>query len=215
MTMDAHRTKHGAARVRSLTDAAADMFLDQGYEAVSLDALIARVGGSRRNIYSHFGGKEGLFIEVVTRLCADLARPLEGLEISSEGVKDTLTIFGSRLLEIVLQSRTLALHRLMIAEGQRFPELAQAIWQAGHDNAARILIPWIEHKQSNKQLRADLPAKDLAGQFVSLVVTEPQLRFLVGFIPDPSRSTENAQIVERAVALFLSGALIQKGGINA
>jgi AcrR family transcriptional regulator len=213
--MDAHRTKHGAARVRSLTDAAADMFLDQGYEAMSLDALIARVGGSRRNIYSHFGGKEGLFIEVVTRLCADLARPLEGLEISSEGVKDALTIFGSHLLEIVLQSRTLALHRLMIAEGQRFPALAQAIWQSGHDNAARILIPWIEHKQSSNQLRADLPAKDLAGQFVNLVVTEPQLRNLVGFIPDPCQSTENTQIVERAVVLFLAGALIQKGDINA
>ncbi|MUZ65058.1 TetR/AcrR family transcriptional regulator [Agrobacterium vitis] len=75
--MDVHRTTKGAERLRSLKDAAANMFLEQGYEAVSMDTLIAQVGGSRRNIYNHFGGKEGLFIETVTRLCAELALPLE------------------------------------------------------------------------------------------------------------------------------------------
>jgi len=50
------------------------MFLDRGYEAMSLDTLIARAGGSRRNIYDRFGGKEGLFIEVVNQLCANFLR---------------------------------------------------------------------------------------------------------------------------------------------
>ncbi|XAH22130.1 TetR/AcrR family transcriptional regulator [Xylophilus sp. GW821-FHT01B05] len=212
---ETHRTARGAARVRSLTDTAADMFLEQGYEAVSIDTLIARVGGSRRNIYSHFGGKEGLFIEVVTQLCTDLARPLEALEIQGEDLPSALTLFGRRLLQIVLQPRTLALHRMMVAEGQRFPALAQAILHAGQDHAMRIVARWVEQQQSGGQLRADLPATDLAAQFVSLVVAGPQLRALVGLAPKRQRPAQLTSTVDQAVSLFLGGALPTKAGKHA
>ena len=215
MTMKTHRTSRGAARLRILADTAADMFLDQGYEAVSMHTLITRVGGSRRNIYDHFGGKEGLFIEVVSQLCIDLARPLEELEITGQEVKPALTMFGCNILKIVAEPRTLALHRLMIAEGQRFPALAQAIWQSGQENATRILAGWIEHRQSSGELRTDLPAANLAAQFVTLTIAVPQLRSLVGLVPEPLQPAEIAQIVDQAVALFLSGALVKKGGSNA
>jgi AcrR family transcriptional regulator len=208
--MERHRTSRGAARLRSLTETAADMFLDKGYEAVSLDTLIARVGGSRRNIYNRFGGKEGLFIEVVTRLCSELARPLEELEISAEEVKPALTLFGNRILDIVLRPRTLALHRLMVAEGQRFPELAQVILRSGQENATNILARWVEYKQSAGRLRADLPAGDMAAQFVTLIVAVPQLHGLVGLVSKPLRPRQTKQIVDRAVTLFLDGASPKK-----
>jgi AcrR family transcriptional regulator len=50
--------------MEKLFKAAAEMFLDQGYEAFSIDSLIEKVGGSKRNVYSHFRGKEGLFIKI-------------------------------------------------------------------------------------------------------------------------------------------------------
>ncbi len=212
--MQVHRTSRGAARLRDLTDTAAEMFLDQGYEAVSLDTLIARVGGSRRNIYGHFGGKEGLFIQVITELCTDLARPLEELEIGGKDTATSLVLFGRRLLEIVLQPRPLALHRLMIAEGQRFPTLARAIWGAGHDRATRILVPWIEDQQSGRHLRTDLPSTELAAQFVNLVVTGSQLRGLVGLLSQPLESAYINRLVDQAVALFLDGALVKHGQAN-
>ena len=118
--------------MRSLTETASAMFLEQGYEAVSLDTLIARVGGSRRNIYSNFGGKEGLFVEVVKHLCAELAEPLWKLNIPEHNMHEALSLFAKHLLDVVLQPRALALHRLMIAEGHRFPQVAQAIHAAGH-----------------------------------------------------------------------------------
>jgi AcrR family transcriptional regulator len=213
--METHRTVRGAARVRSLTDTAAQMFLDHGYEAMSLDTLIARVGGSRRNIYGRFGGKEGMFIEVVTRFCTDLARPLEELEISGEEVGSALALFGCRLLDIVLQQRTVALHRLMIAESQRFPELAQAMFRAGHDNATRILAEWIEHKQSVAQLRGDVSSTELAAHFVNLLITGPQLRALVGLVPGPLDGAEIASLTDIAVETFLSGALPRESKIDA
>ncbi len=204
-----HRTAKGAARLGALTDTAMDMFLNEGYEAVSLDTLIAQVGGSRRNIYEHFGGKEGLFIEVVKRLCAELQRPLLALEIDRKTARLALREFGLKVLEIALRPRVLALHRLMIGEGRRFPAVAQAIWHSGHDAATHTLARWIERRQGT-ELRRDIPAAELAAQFINLVLTSPQLRALVGMLRRPLKPAELSRIVDEAVDMFLEGAMFRK-----
>lgn len=209
-----HRTEQGAARVRALTATAADLFLDQGYEAVSLDDLINRVGGSRRNIYQHFGGKEGLFIAAITCLCDEISEPLVEMEIDDKNIKAALGAFGRQVLEIVLQPRVLSLHRLMIAEGHRFPELAQAIWCAGHDNAIRILAAWIE-RTAPGEIRPDISPEVLANQFVSMVVNGPQLRALVGLETCPPAPETIARLVDEVVGTFLSGASFKGESTNA
>lgn len=207
-----HRTAKGKQRLVDLTDVAAELFLERGFESVAVDELIARVGGSRRNVYSHFGSKEGLFIEVVTRLCEELALPLKQLNIAEHQSWDALTSFGRELLQTVLQPRTLALHRLMIAEGRRFPELAQAVLKAGHLNAASILAVWIESKRGKVRngLGSHLPALTLAQQFIDLVVTEAQLRALVGLDPHSLPVDQIDLIVSNAVDTFLHGAASRK-----
>lgn len=200
-----HRTEKGAARVHALAGTAADLFLERGYESVSLDTLIAEVGGSRRNIYRHFGGKEGLFVEAISRLCSEISDPLLHLEIDDKDTPSALTEFGRQVLEIVLQPRVLSLHRLMVAEGQRFPDLAQAIWRSGHDSAIRVLADWIRTRPQG-EFRAGADADALAAQFVGMVVTGPQLRALVGLDDQPSDKAAIATHVEQAVDVFLSGA---------
>lgn len=199
-------TARGAARLRSLTDAATTLFLSQGYEAVSLDELINRVGGSRRTIYDRFGGKRGLFIEVMTKLCEELDQSLVELDLSGQGVREALHAFAEETLKIVLNSRTLALHRLMIAEGQRFPDVAQAIYQAGHEKSTHRLATWISAWQSAGQLRGGLAAEDLAAQFVDMLVTGPQLRALLGFSAGPASDAELSRLACNAVGTFLDGA---------
>lgn len=200
-----NQTSKGALRLRSLTDAASVMFLKLGYEAVSVDALIRQVGGSRRNVYQTFDGKEGLFIEVVMRLCYEIAEPLRQLDIQEIATRAALTKFGRSLLVRVMQPRTLDLHRLMIAEGHRFPKLSQAIRHAGHDTAVRILADWISQRPVG-EFGSTLSAQNLAIQFVNMLVTGPQMRALAG---EETRlgTAMIATMVEETVDLFLDGAL--------
>ncbi|MBT2118932.1 TetR/AcrR family transcriptional regulator [Dyella sp. LX-66] len=181
------------------------MFLEQGYESVSLDELINRVGGSRRNIYAHFGGKQGLFIEVVRKLCAELSEPIEQLNLSGGDMFAALQLFGHRTLQIVLEPRALALHRLMIAEGHRFPELSQVIWSAGHDKAIQILAASMERRRD--ELRPDIEPLVLAATFVEGLVTGLQLQALIGGRRQPSAEAEIDRQVTSTVATFLTGAL--------
>lgn len=102
-------------------------------------------------------------------------------------------------------SRALALHRLMVAEGQRFPELSRSIWHARHDKATRLLARWFEDRQRAGQFRTDTHAEILAAQYISLAVTTPQLRCLVG-LGVPLKPAEISKIVDDAVTVFLGGA---------
>ena len=44
------------------------MLLELGYAGASIDAVIERVGGSKRAIYSYFGGKKELFEAIVMQV---------------------------------------------------------------------------------------------------------------------------------------------------
>jgi AcrR family transcriptional regulator len=200
-----HRTARGEARLRALIETAADLFLEKGFEALSLDDLIARVGGSRRNIYARFGNKEGLFVATVTSLCEELGAPLKLLLLPRTGdPAEALHLFGRELLRIVLLPRTLAIHRLMIAEAPRHPRLARAIWQAGHAQAANMLTDWIIHQQESGLLRKDRAATIVAQTFVDLVVADAQLKALVG-VGLPPDAAECERIVTAATDVFLQG----------
>ncbi|MNT07342.1 putative DNA-binding transcriptional regulator [compost metagenome] len=206
-TMLKRRTAKGALRTETLAKTACDLFLERGFDSVTVDDLIARAGGSRRNIYSHFGGKEGLFIEAITKLCEEIAMPLENLNISEETPRDALIKIGGELLNGVLQKKTIEVHRLMVTEGKRFPRLAQAVHKAGHAKAAQILIPWIEKYQKApiNAFRSDISSDVLARQFVALVVMDLQLRFLVGLENESFESKQIDEVVKNAVDIFIRG----------
>jgi len=185
------------------------MFLSHGYEATSLDTLIARAGGSRRNIYDRFGGKEGLFKEVVSQLCANFLRPLEELDVQGQDPKTALSLFGRRVFEGAFDPRGNALLRLLIAEGHRIPALAQM--RAESKNLIDVVSDLIGKLQSGGGLRTDVPAADLAEQFVNLVMSGPKLHFLLGMTTVPTPESA-ARFVDRAVETFLNGAGVKERG---
>lgn len=54
-------TKRGHERCVALLVSATELFLERGYDAVSLDDIVQHAGGSKASIYKYFGNKEGLF----------------------------------------------------------------------------------------------------------------------------------------------------------
>ena len=60
LAKDLPQTKRGHERVALLVSAT-ELFLEHGYDAVSLDDIVQHAGGSKASIYKYFGNKEGLF----------------------------------------------------------------------------------------------------------------------------------------------------------
>jgi len=203
-----HRTAKGAERIENLIAAASELFLEHGFDMVSVDDIIARVGGSRRNVYSHFGGKEGLFRAAMFHVANEMSRPLDEIKIEGLHAREVLPLFGRQLVQTALSARTLAVHRLLTNEGRRFPEIAQSMLGSSYLKILNRLADWIGSQQSNadSELANYLPANVLAEQFMSLTSSHVKLRAIVGLVQLPLSDAELESIVHHAVYTFLHGA---------
>lgn len=196
------QTKRGEQRCQQLKLAAGELFLAHGYDGVSLDDIIAQAGGSKTNIYSRFGGKDGLFIAAVEELCDSFLVPLVSLELHGLSLEDGLRVFGRTLLTILLQDRHIALQRLVIAETQRLPELGAAWSYHGPDTACRLLSDFIERRAESGRPRALAP-NDAAQLFHDMVVGHALFQAL--YEPGPIDDASITRTVDNAVAIFLHG----------
>ncbi len=108
-------TRRGEAKRAAILETAAEMFLARGYDGVSVDEIVKACGGSKTNVYSYFGGKDGLFVAVVEALCDRFLEKVEKLEPSRSNTAQGLRVLARSFLESLLQDSHLAFLRLIIA----------------------------------------------------------------------------------------------------
>ncbi len=194
-------TGRGVARRAQILATAGRMFLDRGYDPVSVDEIIRAVGGSKTNLYRHFGDKEGLFVHVVEDLCDGFLNALETTDVEGLDVAGGLRVLARRLLGILLEDRHIGFQRLVIAESARFPDMARAWFASGPERAREIIAAWLERHRAAGQLQVPDPLR-FAARFHDMAVTNLLYLALLGARPSEE---EIAKTVDEAVAIFLHG----------
>src|SRR5258706_1490743 len=119
------------ARREAILDVARDVFLEEGLAASSMSTIAARLGGSKGTLYNYFKSKEELFEAYVARHCAWQSDAMFSLLADYDDVREALTAFGRRFLEIILSDFSLSNYRLIVAEAQRPPEIGRIFYQSG------------------------------------------------------------------------------------
>jgi AcrR family transcriptional regulator len=117
---------HPAARRQAILDAALAVFAERGYAAARLEDVAVRVGVAKGTLYLHFEDKEALF-EALIRSAVSPIMQRVGAAASAPGTSaaDVLDTFFALFQKEVLGTRRKLLLRLLIAEGPRFPALAE------------------------------------------------------------------------------------------
>lgn len=192
------RKKH-----RAILEAATGAFLEAGYGAATMDDIAARARVSKQTIYHHFGSKEALFAAIVEARCEGFLAPIVQGAQESGDLADTLRSLGRDFLERVLSPSSLALHRLLVAESPRFPELGRLSYESGPDRLVSGLAGLLRAQGERNNL--SIPDPDLAAeQFLGTLLGFLQLRAILieGDVPDSARIE---RYVDYAVSVFLNG----------
>jgi AcrR family transcriptional regulator len=190
-----------AGKAESILAAAKRMFLEGGFGAVSMDAIAREAGVSKATVYAHFAGKEELFGAVIGRECEHYLAGFSAGELDPGDARASLTSLGRRFLDLLLSPDAIALHRLILGEVSRFPELGRVFWQAGPErNLTQIEIFLRAAAAAGSLEIAD--ARHAAEQFVGLVRGEIQLRHLLRLETAASEDVIR-EIVSSAVTTFL------------
>src|ERR687894_330345 len=95
-TLDAEEIR--VPKPRAILDAAAELFLAQGFASVSMDAVARRAGVSKATLYAHFPGKDALFAAVVAERCDRMAVDASALAGHADGPEAALRRLGKAVL---------------------------------------------------------------------------------------------------------------------
>lgn len=190
-------------RYERLLKAATGEFLEKGYAATNLDDIISRAGGSRRSIYTHFGGKEGLFQALVTQVATQILAPVRQEPDKNKNLKESLLCFANRLVAALLSPPALDLSRLALIDGVRFPELAKAYFEAGPGSAASSLAVLFDLAMERGEI-VHLDSRLAARLFVGMLRDNLYLQVLLR-LREPPEQEEREELVSNAVEIFLNG----------
>lgn len=174
--MDSKRGRPTAAerdrRRDAILDAAIDRFTRLGFGGTTIEAIAADAGATKRTIYTWFGDLAGVLTAAVERQHGYL---LADDDIGADGVP--IEDAATRLVLALHSDVSVSLHRLVIAESPRFPEVAAAFYDAGPARSIRFLT---RHVGAT------------AEQLYTLLLGEPHRRRLLGLTPAPTPEAARA-----------------------
>ena len=205
--------EQAAERDRRLLTVAGQMFEARGFEGTTIDALAEAAGVGKPTVYARFQDKNALFLAIfqqrlqtlLGRLAEDMHRAAQAAiddtsptDDASGILRATLRSAGTGLLRRALTPDSIAFHRLIVGEAERFPELAHLAHETGWSQGVSLLADLLRTHRS--ELADPDQAADL---FLSLVLGRLQRALMLGL---PALSTiEIEQRVDRAVEIFLHG----------
>ena len=119
------REARSAAKREAILAAALDEFSQRGFEAARLDDVAKRAGVAKGTIYLYFRDKETLLQELIRSMLTPVVGTIEAM-----GQADIpIALLADRIVDIfvreIYETRRKDVIRLMIAEGRRFPHIAE------------------------------------------------------------------------------------------
>ncbi|HVX98445.1 MAG TPA: TetR/AcrR family transcriptional regulator [Pseudorhodoplanes sp.] len=119
------RAARSAARREAILAAALEEFAVGGFAATRLDDIARRAGVAKGTIYLYFRDKEALFQELLRSMFSPLVDALSAMPAEDLPAREVAERMIAIFIREVLGTRRKDVIRLVIAEGKRFPKLAE------------------------------------------------------------------------------------------
>jgi len=120
----ANRAEKSAERRAAIVEAAMDEFIARGFAATRLDDVAKRAGVAKGTLYLHFKDKESMFEELIRTALVPMIGRLAAPPPITGPVRDAVERFAEVFIREIASTRRGDIIRLIVAEGPRFPAIA-------------------------------------------------------------------------------------------
>ena len=188
-------------KARQILDGAKAAFLEMGYEGASTDEIARRAGVSKGTLYNYFPDKRTLFAAFVEGQCREQAPLIFNVDPSLQNIEEALRAIAYNYVALMISPFMQGIFRVVVAEAERFPELARAFYDSGPDVGLRRLSQLLAAAVARGELEID--DIDLAAnQFLQLGRSDLFFKRLFCIKKNFSKS-EIERIADGAVDMFL------------
>ena len=168
------RRRRKAERAGEIVAAGLAHFAEHGYAHTRLEDVAARAGIAKSTLYLYFENKEALFRATVAAHVTSTFEDMDAHVAAWEGGTEALLAAVLRkAYEGLVQPDNLALLRIIVAEGERFPELRRAFYES-EMTAGKAIIEAVLARGVARGEFADGPALEFPRLVVAPVVHPPR-----------------------------------------
>jgi AcrR family transcriptional regulator len=119
-----NRAERAAERREAIVQAALQEFIARGFAATRLDDIAKRAGVAKGTIYLHFKDKESMFEELIRTAIVPLVGRITAPPLAGASIRDTIERVALTFIAEIVSTPRADIVRLIIAEGPRFPAIA-------------------------------------------------------------------------------------------
>ncbi len=181
--------------------AAAELFLEQGYEPVSMDAIAFKADVSKRTVYSYFASKTELFVAILNAHCDSMGGIALPEHVAGHDPKKVLSESGRVFVRMITSARAVAMQRVIFREAERLPEVGRIFFQNGPQRHITKLADYLRQATAERKLKVDDPV-GAALLFMSIVKAPFHLHQLCGLSDTPPAAALD-RAVKESVDVFL------------
>ncbi len=189
-----------ATRRAAIIKAAAEAFLELGFEKTSMSLIAERLGGSKATLYSYFKSKEELLFAVLNNEIDTNAAAILGTALNEPDTRKALTIVGTGYLMQRLSERPTRYFR-MISGQAGSSDIGEHFWNGILKPAWMLMCTKMQEYMDQGRLREADPWY-AAMHFKGLLEGDLVERRLLGHIRGADAELINANVT-KAVDVFL------------
>jgi AcrR family transcriptional regulator len=179
---------------------AQQVFIEEGYAAASMSTIAARVGGSKGTLYNYFRSKAELFVAVIQNQCEIHQNQI--FDFAEPDIRKFLTELARRFVRMLLSDEVITIHRIVVAEATRFPEIGEALYEAGPKRGKLRLIAYLKQAIADGRLKPCDPER-AAEQAMEMALGGMYRRRLWNVGPAPTQD-EMESAITSAVDVFMA-----------
>lgn len=163
---------------QEILNIANDLFLESGFDGISMSDIATKVGGSKATLYGYFSSKEEIFVAVMMANARKLAEKAFSALDEKVPLDKKLVRFGYEYLAFILSQDMIDMKRRVMAHSDKV-DIASQVYKCGiatsWQRVAELLErgmkekkvkksdPWLAAMQFKSLLEADLMTKRLFG----------------------------------------------------
>lgn len=180
---------------RAIVAAARRVFLANGFDGASMDAIAQSAAVSKRTVYNRFTSKEALFAATIEETCRRLL-PVDLPDLENVGSARTfIDQMAHAVLRGILAPEAIALRRIATFEAHRKPSLGVAFIEHGPEFFVAACTPIVQKIAPSAGLTIEDPVK--AVWRLAALITEPlHTKVLLGFQPEDLDAAIDQQIAD-------------------
>lgn len=192
--------------VERILRAAEKLFAEQGFDAVSMNAIAVAASICKANVFHHFNSKQALYLAVLQNACRNATQHLDALDQPGIPLAERLAQFTRAHLEDLLNQDRLT--RLMLREllGGN-PRTAQDLAEKVYGEKFSRFVTILRDGQDSGELRADIDPAMVATVLLGANVFFFESREVLRHFPEASFARHPGQFSQMLTDILLRGIL--------